>query len=565
MQWTVQQLTIFAWFCLEYTKALVVVARAGCGKSTTMVEGIKRYLAAAKQAGKRVRVLATSFAKLSVNDLAAKLADYSKAGCEVKTINSLGNSFCYGKVGKLDNDSRSINLAKHICGNAPDAVLWCVAKLNQKARALCMVEMPSGGFRLIENGTDIVELAERFDLGPDEDCIASGWDLTRVCNAAFDCMVCAGQFCHEYDYADQTFLPLWNGWVRAIYDRIIIDETQDLDPAQLALVMQCVKDVRGIVVVGDDMQAIYGFRGADIYALDRIERETGGYRLTLTMTRRCAKSIVRTAVGVMPDKLSDFTAAEDAPEGLVTNNYDIGMMLDSVKPGEFILSRTNAPLVSLCLALLRRKVRAYVAGRKVGETLKGIVSKCKAKSMEDLAAKLAKFTDKKLAKLQADPKASNPEWLAPRMQQAQDEHDAIMVCVADCTTINELLGRIDGLFAEVLYKCTSVTCSKHGAICGESDYAHKDCAKEAFTSDRVMLATCHKAKGLEADRVWLAAGTFKIRSHDDSMIKYVAITRAKSELHFVRGFETPGATEDQDHGCHGAPSELLISDQSVAA
>lgn len=506
MVWTVQQMVIFAWFTLTLGKALAVRALAGCGKSTTIVEGIRRLLIEAKASGKRMRILATSFAKLSVNDLAAKLAPYADAGAEAKSINSLGNGFCRtNRVGKLDEDNRAYNLSRHVAPNAPDCVIGTLTKLNRKCRALAYDATC---------GDDLLWVADQFDLGPDDDCVNAGWTVEMLCNAAYDCMVVAAKYYHEYDFADQIYLPLRNGWARPIYDRIVIDETQDIDRAQLALVIASVKDKRGVCVVGDENQAIYGFRGADTTAITRLVAELDATESTLTLTRRCAKSIVARAKTVMPAQLADFATPDDAPEGLVTEDRDIRTMLDQVRPGDFILSRINAPLVALCLALLRRKVRAYVAGRDVGKTLLGIVNRAKAKSIEDLMVKLQKHTDRKVAKIRSDKRANNKEWLDSRLATVSDEQDTIVACADGCLSIQEVIGRIQSLFAT-----------------------------EGEDTSAVMLATCHKAKGLEADRVWLAAGTFKIRSHDDSMVLYVAITRAKSELHFVRGFETgDGAT-----------------------
>lgn len=52
--------------------------------------------------------------------------------------------------------------------------------------------------------------------------------------------------------------------VRGRYDLVIVDEYQDTDPSQVALLGEIVAGVREFVVIGDPDQSIYGFRGSDV-------------------------------------------------------------------------------------------------------------------------------------------------------------------------------------------------------------------------------------------------------------------------------------------------------------
>jgi superfamily I DNA/RNA helicase/RecB family exonuclease len=51
---------------------------------------------------------------------------------------------------------------------------------------------------------------------------------------------------------------------RDAYDTVFVDEYQDTDPAQEALLQQLAGEGRDLVAVGDPDQSIYGFRGADV-------------------------------------------------------------------------------------------------------------------------------------------------------------------------------------------------------------------------------------------------------------------------------------------------------------
>ena len=51
--------------------------------------------------------------------------------------------------------------------------------------------------------------------------------------------------------------------LRARFDHVLVDEVQDTNPLQAAIVYGLCPDGRGLTVVGDDAQSIYAFRGAD--------------------------------------------------------------------------------------------------------------------------------------------------------------------------------------------------------------------------------------------------------------------------------------------------------------
>ena len=56
---------------------------------------------------------------------------------------------------------------------------------------------------------------------------------------------------------------------RKAYDVVLVDEYQDTDPAQEALLHALAGDGRELIAVGDPDQSIYAFRGADVHAMAR--------------------------------------------------------------------------------------------------------------------------------------------------------------------------------------------------------------------------------------------------------------------------------------------------------
>src|SRR5690606_4863513 len=56
-------------------------------------------------------------------------------------------------------------------------------------------------------------------------------------------------------------------------------------------------------------------------------------------------------------------------------------MEQNVNPGDFVLSRTNAPLIKWCLRLLKGGIPANIQGRDLGKNLLSIIKKSKAENV----------------------------------------------------------------------------------------------------------------------------------------------------------------------------------------
>ena len=80
--------------------------------------------------------------------------------------------------------------------------------------------------------------------------------------------------------------------LRGRYDAVYVDECQDTDPAQLALLRVLGEGGRDLVAVGDPDQSIYRFRGADVGGLARLRHELGGREgpVPVVALRHCRRS-----------------------------------------------------------------------------------------------------------------------------------------------------------------------------------------------------------------------------------------------------------------------------------
>lgn len=484
--WSIQQEAIFTEF-ESGNEHFTVQARAGAGKTTTIIEGVNR--------APESRILLAAFNKRIAEELAGRLKNPAAVA---KTLHAVG----FGCVRRfwenvtLSNGSdRADDLAERVCGSsAPDAIKRLVSKLHTKGREI----KPHA-----THEHHLLDLAIDHDCEPDEMWSASGFDVHYVVEKALAAMVLAAAekpIKTGIDFADMIFLPVRNHWLRKTYDMVVVDEAQDMNAAQLEIARGV---CRGrVVVVGDDRQAIYGFRGADSDSLSRLTRELKAKTFKLTVTYRCGRLIVEAAQRLVPD----FEAGPNNQSGSITT-MELEKLTAAAQNGDFILSRLNAPLVEIAMRLLRNGKRARIAGRDVGAGLKALIKKltkgAAANSVPAFLAKLSAWEDREVTRWAAAERED-------RIDAVRDKAMMLSDLASEARSVAEITTRIDALFTDDgLGQAGVITCS-----------------------------SVHRSKGLEAPRVYILRDTLYPRSREDreeQNIEYVAITRAKDSLVWVTG------------------------------
>lgn len=116
--------------------------------------------------------------------------------------------------------------------------------------------------------------------------------------------------------------PLLARTIRGIYKVALIDELQDTDPVQYRIFRAVYggDPGAGMFLIGDPKQAIYSFRGADVFAYLRAARDAQGHSFTLDTNYRSDPALIR-AVNALFSRAHapflmgniSFTAAKPAP------------------------------------------------------------------------------------------------------------------------------------------------------------------------------------------------------------------------------------------------------------
>jgi DNA helicase IV len=238
----------------------------------------------------------------------------------------------------------------------------------------------------------------------------------------------------------------------------------------------------------------------DIFKSELEQSPRGVQNFTLSVTWRCPKSVVEQANRFFPD----YSAREDAEDGLVESHVTL-----DPSAGDLVLCRVNAPLVSECFAMIAEGKAAYVLGRDIGYSLEVLIKKVTKDGempIEDFLATLDDYVNKRMQVLKRAEKEN-------QIQSLQDKYDCIIALSGRTSTVAGLHDNIKEIFGE------------QGRNSG------------------VVFSTVHKAKGLEAENVWIIspdkmphpmAKTPSAREQEKNLC-YVAVTRAMKTLRYVGG------------------------------
>ena len=169
---------------------------------------------------------------------------------------------------------------------------------------------------------------------------------------------------------------------RAQFKHILIDEYQDTNAAQYAIVKSLVNDDRNICVVGDDWQSIYSWRGADFTNILNFERDFPGAKIVkLEQNYRSTGAILEAAHSVITkntqrtDKklwTAEPTGAPVQVHGVydeseeayaVASRINAQTSIGARQYGDFaVLYRTNSQSYTLERALLQHRIPYQIIG-----------------------------------------------------------------------------------------------------------------------------------------------------------------------------------------------------------
>lgn len=442
---------------------LIINALAGTGKSSTL-EMIERAV-------KTKPILLLCFNKKIAEDASKRMLSTTT----VRTFNSLGHRIWASAYGNLRLDpKKSQTILREIINETPKREAgplwdsyWEVIHGVGLAKALGYV--PEGKYPNAKRLCTQAQFHRSLEESPD--------DLTADLIDAVLTRSIAQAYKGNIDYNDQVYMPALFGGTFPRFPLVKVDEVQDLNPVNHALLDRLVK--HRLIAVGDPFQSIYGFRGAMQSGMATLAARFATTPADLSVSFRCPQAVVEAARWRVPH----FKWIKEG--GHVEHLKELDA--SNISTTSTIICRNNAPLFTVALKLLASGHSVVVSGSDIGPKLIGIMKK-----LGPLELSSASFI------------SAVDDWLAAKL----DRGSTTAADLADCMKV----------FAS------------HGSTLGTAiSYAEHLFAQKGT----IRLMTGHKAKGLEFDTVYHLDPWLCREDEQDLNLRYVITTRSMNRLYEI--------------------------------
>lgn len=493
-------------------------AVAGSGKTTTLKLAAQKLQSIGYQP-KDIKVIV--FGKQNSLDLIAKFGLMWKYS--IQTLHSVGFRILQQEIGKFRRDERVVSSKyRRIAENRK------LIPRKTKKRTYKGSLTESKAISRVEHFLTLIDLARLTlsDLTVESikkiayhHNLEGIHDFKRVTNALASILIEGQEQAinqHRIDFTDMVWLPVeWalneKSWFQT-YKWVLTDEAQDLNAAQLELSLMLAGKNGRMLYVGDPRQAIYGFSGADNRSYEKIVERTEATELPLSLCYRCPKShldLVNRIYSEIP-----IESAKDAAPGIL-ESINNSALWDEAHPGrlvvgDMVLSRKTAPLVSLCIRLIGQGIAATVKGKDIGKQIKSELEAIaeiigfRYEEFNVFAEQYKKF------KFQTYESLDNAEQLKESLADKLNALQTIYSSQPNAKSIEHLCNYIDALFSD--------------------------------DESPITLSTCHRAKGLEGERIFIIKPEdmpmvwerqLQWQKEQEDNLLYVALTRSKSTLYIV--------------------------------
>lgn len=475
---------------------IVIEAAAGSGKTSTLIKAIKLI-------PQDKRILFCAFNTDIVKELKKKINDENNV--DIRTVHSLGYLMIQRNLNQFNIPINANKYKAYVMNNI------------QYYTSLNLLSFDKSTYiKYIDNICKLIDFC-RYNLADtvsSTELLADMHDIEIIgdeINVVLEVLKWGKEEISEIDYTDMVWLPnvLYMKPIGLQYDFIFGDEAQDFSVAQRELLLKCQKMGTRYVFCGDKNQCIYSFASASPDAFDKLKTYPNTTILPLSISYRCAKNIVQFAQGIVPS----IEPNDDGREGEIIYNVP----LEAVEDGDMVICRNNAPLIEAYNEFIREGKKCYIRGKDIGLNLKKLVEATNQEHLNvDLSDdgvfvrlydKLFCDRDNLIKKSGLDKQTiMNSQLISNRL----DMIHALEVLSEGINTSAELIERIKNVFSD-------------------------------RKVNGIALSTIHKAKGLEADNVYIACqslmpsknATKKWEMEQEKNLMYVAYTRAKNRLGFI--------------------------------
>ncbi len=384
------------------------------------------------------------------------------------------------------------------------------------------------------------------------------------------------------------------------FSHVLVDETQDVDAVQLDWPLAHAERGAVTVLVGDDDQSVYGFRGAlGHLAVDQAVRRLGAQLMRLQINYRSHSEILGLASRLIrhnTHRLSKVLQAHRGPGGLVTllacpySQREIEQIVERVRsqPGDWaILARSNFKLDHLERGLLAAGVPyirpvasdfwesqgpalllALLASRGPLEplTLGAALAHCGVpeRDIRQVVSRDGRVTNGRGLDVDTAARVAGLERCLAELASADPD-------AAIRTAAKWLLdtARESRSVSPVIKAATDALLALSGTLTERVRFVRQRRTRDS--EGAVTLTTFHKAKDREFPRVVVCGlndGVVPARKaewiEEERRLLYVAMTRAESELVLTIPWQIVQEGEKVRRRVDAVPSRFLTADLGIA-
>jgi len=277
---------------------MLILAGAGSGKTKTLTHRIANLIAHGVASE---TILAVTFTNKAAREMRERLADLLNRDANDRFFMPWMGTF-HGICVKI------LRLKGEAIGVAPNFVIYdeddrrsLIKKIMKELQIDEKSLKPQSVSSAISNAKNQLLTAEEFANG-------ANWGFEQKVSEIFLRYEKERNKANALDFDDLLFetvkLLQQNKEIREFwqnkFNHILIDEYQDTNAAQYAIIKMIVNAERNICVVGDDWQSIYSWRGADFTNILNFERDYKGAKvIKLEQNYRSTENILNAAHNVI--------------------------------------------------------------------------------------------------------------------------------------------------------------------------------------------------------------------------------------------------------------------------
>ncbi len=377
---------------------VMVTAGPGSGKTRVLAARVAHRVASGSDP---LRTTAVTFTRRAAGELRSRLGSLGLTEVRVTTLHGLGRQLLERHWADRGRPRRVVRDAGLLIAQVADDVNVEPAALQAELEWAAALGLEPESYPKVVAEVQrrapvaaalVAEAARRLELVKRHRRVADFGDLLRLAREALA--------------ADPSFAEA----ARWRHSHLLVDEAQDLSPAQWGLLEMLAEPAHDVFAVGDASQAIYGFGGADPKLLSQWAERVGARSFTLRRNYRCPRPVIEAAAAVLGRPPSSpvgprdggvcvVEAANVEQEASWVATAVREALREGLRPSEVaVLARTNAALEAPGAALhqagvpVRRRLRLldqpavrFALGH-LGRRAPGLPAPAVCRELEELAA-----------------------------------------------------------------------------------------------------------------------------------------------------------------------------------